>query len=55
MPSPCCFTPGKDPVLIVQETGWGSGPLWTAKKILPSLGFDPWTVQLIASCHGNVA
>ena len=23
------FTPGKDPVLIVQEAGWAPGPFWT--------------------------
>ena len=23
------FTPGKDPVLIVQEAGWAPGPAWT--------------------------
>ena len=23
------FTPGKDPVPIVQEAGWGPGPVWT--------------------------
>jgi len=28
MPRPL-FTPGKDPVLIVQEAGWVPGPVWT--------------------------
>jgi hypothetical protein len=31
-------TPGKDPVPIVQETGWASGPVWTCLKILASTG-----------------
>jgi len=26
------FTPGKDPVLILQETGWAPGPVWTDGK-----------------------
>ena len=26
------FTPGKDPVPIVQETGWAPGPVWTDGK-----------------------
>jgi len=23
------FTPGKDPIPIVQEAGWAPGPVWT--------------------------
>jgi hypothetical protein len=30
------FTPGKDPVPIVQEAGWAPGPVWTCAKNLPS-------------------
>jgi hypothetical protein len=31
------FTPGKDPVPIVQETGWAPGPVWTcAKNLAPT-------------------
>ena len=26
------FTPGKDPVLILQEAGWAPGPVWTGGK-----------------------
>ena len=29
------FTPGKDPVPIVQEAGWAPGPVWTGGKSLP--------------------
>ena len=29
------FTPGKDPVLIVQEAGWAPGPVWTGGKSRP--------------------
>ena len=28
-PRPGRFTPGKDPVPIVQETGWAPGSVWT--------------------------
>ena len=31
MPRPH-FTPGKDPVPIVQEVVWASGPVWTGGK-----------------------
>ena len=30
------FTPGKDPVLIIQEAGWAPGPVWTGAEILAS-------------------
>ena len=29
------FTPGKDPVSILQEAGWASGPVWTGGKSRP--------------------
>jgi len=29
------FTPGKDTVHILQETGWAPGPVWTGGKCLP--------------------
>ena len=29
------FTPGKDPVPIVQEAGWVPGPVWTGGKTRP--------------------
>ena len=28
------FTPGNDPVPIVQEAGWALGPLWTGAENL---------------------
>jgi hypothetical protein len=30
------FTPGKDPVPIVQEAGWAPGPVWTGGKSRPT-------------------
>jgi len=35
------FTPGKDPVPILQEAGWAPGLVWTGGKILSLPGFDP--------------
>jgi len=29
------FTPGKDPVPILQEAGWATGPVWTGGKSRP--------------------
>ena len=47
--APAAFTPGKDPVPIVQEAGWAPGPVWTgAENLAPPPGFDPQTVQPVA-------
>ena len=35
------FTPGKDPVPILQETGWASGPVWTGGKSRPHRDLIP--------------
>jgi hypothetical protein len=32
--SPPLFTPGKDPLLILQEAGWTLGPVWTGTENL---------------------
>jgi hypothetical protein len=37
-PRPGRFTPGKDPVPIVQEARWAPGPGWAYAKILASTG-----------------
>ena len=42
------FTPGKNPVPIVQEARWAPGPVWTGEKSRPPPGFDPRTVQPVA-------
>jgi hypothetical protein len=43
-----------DPVPIVQEAGWAPGPVWTgAKNLAPPPGFDPWTVQPVASRYSD--
>jgi len=43
------FAPGKDPVLVVQEVGWVPGPVWRGAENLAPPGFDPRTVQAVAS------
>jgi hypothetical protein len=47
--APAAFTPGKDPVPIVQEAGWAPEPVWISAENLAPLGFDPWTFQPVAS------
>jgi hypothetical protein len=37
MPRPY-LTPGKDPVPILQEAGWASGPVWTGAENLAPIG-----------------
>ena len=34
------FTPGKDPVPIVQEAGWATETVWRSAENLALLGFD---------------
>ena len=50
------FTPGKDTVPIVQDDGWAPGPVWTgAENLAPPPGFDPRTVQPVASRYTDCA
>jgi hypothetical protein len=37
------------PVPIVRETGWAAGPIWTGVENLALPGFDPHTVQIVAT------
>jgi hypothetical protein len=39
-PRPGRFTPGKDPVPIVQEAGWAPGPVWTGPENLAPTGIQ---------------
>jgi hypothetical protein len=41
--APAAFTPGKDPLQIVQEAGWAPGPVWTGAENLAPSEFDPRT------------
>ena len=49
------LTPGKDPVPIVQEAGWASGPVWTGAENLAPPGFDPRAVQPVGSRYTDYA
>jgi hypothetical protein len=42
------FTPGKDPVPIVQEAEWAPGPVWTCAKNLAATGI--FFFFLLVSC-----
>ena len=46
---------GKDPVPVLQEAGWASGPGWTGAENLAATGFDPRTVQPVASRYTDWA
>jgi len=48
------FTPGKDPVPILQEAGWAPGPVWTGGKSRPH-GIRCPTVQPVVSRHTDWA
>jgi hypothetical protein len=43
--APAAFTPGKEPVPIVQEAGWAPEPVWIGAEKLAPPGFDPRTFQ----------
>ena len=53
MPRPSRFTPGKDPVPIVQEAGWAPGLVWTGAKNLALAGIRSRTIQPVASRYAN--
>ena len=36
--APAAFSPGKDPVPIVQEAGWASEPVWIGAENLTPTG-----------------
>ena len=36
--APAAFTPGSDPVPIVQEAGWVPGPVWIGAETLARTG-----------------
>jgi hypothetical protein len=50
-PRPGRFTPGKDPVPIVQEAGLATEPVWTGAENLAPTGIRSRTVQPVASRH----
>jgi hypothetical protein len=48
--APAILPPGKDPV-----PGWAPGPVWTGAEYLAPPGFDPRTVQPVASRYTDWA
>ena len=55
-PRPGRFTPRKDPVPIVQEAVWASGPVWTgAENLAPLPGFYPQIVRPVSSRYTDWA
>ena len=53
--APAAFTPGKDPVPIVQEAGWASELVWIGAENLAPTGIDSQTFQPMASCYTDYA
>ena len=49
------FTPGKDPVPIVQEAGWAPGSVWTGAGNFAPTGIQSRTVQPVASRYTEYA
>ena len=49
------FTPGKEPVPIVQKTGRAPGPVWTGAENLAPSGFHPRGIQPIVSRYTDYA
>jgi len=53
------FTPGKDPVPILQEYGWNPGPVWKDGKSHPHRDFipglsSPWSVAIPTELPGPI-
>jgi hypothetical protein len=53
--APAAFTPGKDPVPIVQEAGWALEQVWIGAENIAPPGFDPRTFQPVASRYTDYA
>jgi hypothetical protein len=49
------FTSWKDLVSCIHGDGWASGPIWMARKTFPPSGFNPWTVESVASTYTDYA
>ena len=47
--APAALYPREDPVPTVKEVGWAPEPVWTGAENLAPPGFDPRTVQPVAS------
>ena len=49
------FTPGKDPIPILQEAGWAPGPVWKGAENLVPTGIRSRTVQPAVSRYTDWA
>ena len=47
--------PGKTRYLLYRRLGGRQDQSGQVRKISPTLGFNPWTVQPVASCYTNYA
>jgi hypothetical protein len=47
--APAALPPGKTRYPYYRRLGGPKGPVWKGAKNLPPQGFDPWTVQPVAS------
>jgi len=47
--NPAALLPGQRPGTHLQEAGWALLPVWTDAESLAPRGFDPRTVQPVAS------
>jgi hypothetical protein len=53
--APAALYPRKDPIPIVQEAGWTQDRSGQVRKISPLPGFDPQTIQPVASHYTDYA
>ena len=54
MPRPGCFTPGKETQYpLYRRLGGPQGRSGQVRKISPQPGFNPWTIQPVASPYTN--
>jgi len=49
------FTPGKEPVPILQEAGWAPGPVWTGAENFVPTGIRSRTVQSVVNRYTDWA
>ena len=54
-PRPGHFTPGKDPVPMVQEAGWVPGPGWAGAENFGPTGIRSRTLQPVVSQYIDYA
>jgi hypothetical protein len=52
---PTALLPGKNRVPIVQVAEWAPRTVWTVAENPTPPGFDPRTVQPVASCYTDIA